>query len=625
MSGICGFINFDGSPANPEFLREMAEAAAHYGLDGINYWIDNQVGLAHLALQITPESIHEHQPLISADKLFCLVADARIDNRSELVSSLATGGYLVADNPTDPDLILAAYLCWGEHCPLHIIGDFAFALWDGRNHKLLCARDALGIKPLFYSLKGGVLCIATEAQQILHHPIISNEFDEVKIADFLAGNLSEESRTYFKEICRLPAAHCLIASAGDVRIERYWDIDPAKQIAYERDEEYADHFLELFQRVVADHLRSHTPAISIMMSGGLDSSSIAAVAHQDLHHSSRRLIAHSLVYNELKPNDERAYIQAIEKKLDIAVNYVSNDNLVFFGDLSKLDLDSPYIGWESTVDRLLYASREQGARILLHGVGGDELLAGTPLVYYDQLQRGRIVALKTLAQDTRLHNRSFLRVLYSWYFKPRLPIPLRQIIKRRGRRRKSSLPPWISVDLATRTNLCSRLSTRFPIRYQSAAQQRIYESALIHIEVQREPLFQLQRQAARLSMEIRFPMLDRRLYEFVLSIPPDQLWRNGFSKYLLRRAMHGILPEEIRLRYDKTLYRDVINNCLQKESQAIEQLLANPLSAKLGYVDIPKLFDNMKQHLANPNDDAQMLGWLMRAVYLEIWLKHHLH
>ena len=204
LSGIVVVFNLDGAPVDPELLGRMAEAAAYRGPDGIRYRVDGNVGLAHLALNSTPESLQESQPLCSADGMLCLTADARVDNRDELYSTLTASGHLQGKDATDADLILAAYRCWGEACPEHIIGDFAFAVWDGRDQKLFCARDPFGIKPLHYSQVGQVLCVASEAQQILQHPGVSRRLDEAAMADYLVDNCDDEERTMFLDVRRVP-------------------------------------------------------------------------------------------------------------------------------------------------------------------------------------------------------------------------------------------------------------------------------------------------------------------------------------------------------------------------------------------------------------------------------------
>src|SRR5476649_2651280 len=148
MSGIAGIYNLDGQPVDRARMQRMTDMMAYRGPDGMGCWIDGPVGLGHAMLHTTPESLREIQPLSDERSALCVTLDGRVDNRSELHAALQSKGQPLRTD-TDAELVLQAYACWGEDCPQHILGDFAFAIWDGRNRKLFCARDALGIKPFY--------------------------------------------------------------------------------------------------------------------------------------------------------------------------------------------------------------------------------------------------------------------------------------------------------------------------------------------------------------------------------------------------------------------------------------------------------------------------------------------
>ncbi|MBM3131087.1 MAG: hypothetical protein FJ009_20985 [Chloroflexi bacterium] len=239
MSGICGIINFDGAPVDPELLRRMTEAVKKRGPDGIHYWISGNVGLAHLALNTTPESLREHQPLLSPDGALCLTADARVDNRTELIGTLTAKGFLRDASPTDADLILAAYQCWGEECPKHIIGDFAFAIWDARERKLFCARDPIGVRLLQYCQRGKTFFFGSRVASILAGlgtlPPINRPF----LQDMLAGQLDRWiDETAFEDILRVPPSYALAATPDKVALQRYWILGAQPAPRYKTDEEY---------------------------------------------------------------------------------------------------------------------------------------------------------------------------------------------------------------------------------------------------------------------------------------------------------------------------------------------------------------------------------------------------
>ena len=170
MSGICGIIDFSGAPVEGKVLSRMAKAASYRGPDGIRYWTKGNIGFAHLALNITPESVQERQPIVNQAGNIILSADVRLDNRRELISDLTDGGWLKQEEPGDAELIMAAYLCWGSECAEHLLGDFAFGLWDGLQKRFFAARDAMAMRAFYYRVEPQRLLFTTEVKQILAVP-----------------------------------------------------------------------------------------------------------------------------------------------------------------------------------------------------------------------------------------------------------------------------------------------------------------------------------------------------------------------------------------------------------------------------------------------------------------------
>lgn len=185
MSGIAGIYYPDGRPVDRTDLERMGAAIAHRGPDGEGVWSNGPVALGHRMLWTTPESLQERLPRLSATGDFVLTADARIDNRDDLVAALD-----LSDRPTsevtDSQLILAAYEKWGTSCSEKLLGDFAFAVWDSRRQQLFCSRDPMGIKPFYYYHTAGVFAFASEIQALLCLDGVPRRLNEVKVADFLA-------------------------------------------------------------------------------------------------------------------------------------------------------------------------------------------------------------------------------------------------------------------------------------------------------------------------------------------------------------------------------------------------------------------------------------------------------
>ncbi len=617
MSGICGIVNLDGAPVDPALLKRMAEAAAYRGPDGIYYWIEGNVGLAHLTLHTTPESVREKQPLLNRRGDIVLTADARVDNRDELTRTLTAKGYLQEQAPTDADLILAAYECWGEECPEQIIGDFAFAVWDRRQQQLLCVRDPLGIKPLHYARIGDILCIASEAQQILQHPAIPCCLDEVAMADHLVNNCIDQERTMFVNVRKVPAAHRLVASKGRIQQERYWDIDPGVRITYRSDDDYAAHFLDIFQRAVADRLRTQADTIGVLMSGGLDSCSIAAmVKHMDSQRTGLPgLIAYSYAFEQLKDCDERVYSRVMATELEVEIEYVNAERFWLLGDsvAFRPSLETPFIGWASIDHHILGRLKKRGAYAILTGhTVFYSRLGGSSVVHAHRLLRGDLSVLWEMAQFARERGMPYHFVLYSQIAKPLLPSGF-------NGDSSSPLPEWITTDFARKTNLVERLSRpRCPLNVSQQARHR----HAVWLGSLRRAVYYYDRTAASFGVEVRHPFLDRRLFEFLMSIPPKQSYQPGQNRLILRRAMKGILPDVIRLREDKSKMGSFFDFSLcEMENLQISAMLETPLLGKLGVVDAQGLRRAYNQCEAGTASIAD--GELWFAITLELWLRQH--
>ena len=396
----------------------MTEVCSYRGPDGVHYWIQPSVGLAHLALHTTQESLREKQPLNSDVNGFCLTADARVDNRIELIRLLTVKGFLTGREPTDADLIIAAYACWGEDCPIYILGDFAFAIWDARRRKLFCARDAVGARPLHYFKTGKLLCVASEAQQILQHPDVPCRPDEVAMADHLSWIWQDEDRSMFQDVSLLAPGFRLSAEPSGTRIDRYWEVDRTVRTVYRREEEYAEHFLEIFSRSIADRLRVQCKAVGVFLSGGLDSCSIAGVTQRlaEATPGGPQIIGYSHTFYQLKECVERSYSDAVAANCGMEIQYIDSERCGLLGDPLGFggSLEVPITGYEPVMQESLLRAKERDARVLFTGFAGPySCLGNSSLVYAHRLLRGDLGVLSELLGFARELGLSSYHVLYS--------------------------------------------------------------------------------------------------------------------------------------------------------------------------------------------------------------------
>ena len=617
MSRICGWVDFAGGPAAAETLRAMASAAAPRGGEGVRYQRRRGAALAFAGLDSTPESAGAPQPLSSPDGTVQLCADARLDNREELLAIL--GSEVRKPSPADAELILAAYLHWGTECAEHLLGDFAFVVWDAGPRRLFAARDPLGIKALHYCRAGGVLAFASEAHQILHHPAVGNRLDERTVGEFLVDSIRTSDRTFFRSVKRLMPAHRLIAAADGTRIERFWDVDPERRIRYRRDEEYAEHFRELFGRAVAARLRTRAAAVGVSMSGGLDSTSVTATADRLLAEpGSPRLVAASYVFHRLHDCDESPNIRAMIDELGIDVELIDAERHWIFRDPEAYEPypETPLLNWDGVYRQVFDRLRQRGASVLLGGLGGDNLHLGSPRSYVDRWRRGEIAVVgEILRRAWSLRGKPLWGAIRQYLYRP-------AVARMRAGLGKDDDTAWAPSWVTPALRRCVEESPAEPMprRFEELARQQLYENIFL-LALDGRAMDWLDRCAYRWGFEVRHPHLDRRLVELVLAIPAQQLYSPGWYKPLLRRAMAGTLPEAVRCQTGKSNLLSFLHFSLrEREGDRIERILETPLSAEMGLVDGPRLRDAFRGYRRDGRLECDVAK-LWFAIDFELWIR----
>src|SRR5215813_10090874 len=275
MSGIVGIYNLDGRPVDSTLLARVNDSTSDRGPDGCGYWIQGSVGLGHRMLHTTPESLREHQPLTDEESNLCLTLDGRVDNRDELRAHLLAEGARLRDD-TDAELVLRSYECWAIESPKRIVGDFAYAIWDKRNRQFFCARDPIGNKQFYYHISKTRFLCGSELCQLLVDPCTPRDPNEGMVAEYLAVAITDYEETLYQDIFRLPPGHFLIVRTDGIKKQKYWDIDPGKEITYRCDDEYAEQFFEIVREAVRSRLRSQAP-VGAYLSGGVDSTTVVGI------------------------------------------------------------------------------------------------------------------------------------------------------------------------------------------------------------------------------------------------------------------------------------------------------------------------------------------------------------
>jgi len=552
MSGLVVMWNLDGQPANPRLLERMTETIAHRGPDGDGYWLDQSVALGHRMLHTTPESLREIQPLTDETGHLCLAFDGRLDNREEVAAGLRSKGG-GARTDSDAELVLQAYAVWGRDCPLHLLGDFAFVIWDGRNRRLFCARDPLGGRPLYYYRDHRVLLCASELPPFFAHPRIRRECNEGMIGEYLANAITTPDETLFRGIRRLLPAQTLTITAQGLQAGRYWDM--ASHLDSRSTKDCAEEFRSRLREAVRARLRAHQP-VGAELSGGLDSSSVVGTAGRLLQDRGMRLSGFetfSLIFPGL-PCDESFYIKAVTDKWGAPSNTLCPEAPEPGGLIREIErhLDFPAYPNHAMSNALYSLASAKGMRVMLTGLGGDDWLGEGFPPYADLLRRGRLLAC---LQEMRKDSDGALPVIRE-LLATTLPRSIRQVYRRALRR--DPIPAWIDPGFARRVALADRLRrSPEPQRFRTYVQRDLLLGAL---DAERAHAYDLtERMSSASGLESRHPFNDRRFVEFALGLPDEQRYRDGEVKVVLRHAMHDDLPEQVRSRQTKAEFSAVFN------------------------------------------------------------------
>jgi asparagine synthase (glutamine-hydrolysing) len=553
---IAGIVNLDGAPVDPLLLEALANAGRTDA--DATLWRDGEVGLLHAPLHAAARD--SGQPATLDGDLW-ISADARIDARKDLIRALADsasasrGTIADLEGSGDAALILRAYSAWGERCVERLLGDFAFAIWDARRQRLFCARDQLGVKPFFYAARPGCLVFSSEIDCVLAHPGVSDELDELAIADFLmCGAIQDPDATAFAAIRRLAPAHALTLAGGQVRPVRYWDPLVPAELDLGRPDEYTGRFNELLDAAVADRLGANGTAV--LMSGGLDSTTVAGAAKRVLSRTGldHELRAYTAVYERLIDDDEPRFAKLAADRLAIPLELHVGDGYTPFAEWDDPGFLMPEPFGEPMakfgLDQI--ASMSSHSRVMLTGFDGDALCQlWLPSHFRGLLRSGRLArGLRDAAWLVGAR-----RSLPPMGMRTRLRAP------RARRRTAAGFPPWLDPGLVRRHDLRERWVRVFAPR--RPAQRGVRADAVELLTGPALPeLFRFyDHAAARSGVVARHPLLDLRVVTYLLSLPPIP-W--CVDKTILRRAGRGALPDAVLQRPKAPMAADPVEVLLRR-------------------------------------------------------------
>ena len=641
MSAICGIFNFDGKPVDPEALKGMMDTMAYWGPDSSGSWQDGPVGLGHLMLHTTPESMHETLPLKNASGNLVITADARIDNREELFEAL---GIPHPERTRMPDsaIILKAYEKWGKNCPTHLLGDFAFAIWDERKRRLYCARDHGGYKPFFYHRSSNFFAFGTAIKSLFTLPAVPRRLNETRIADFLVLLPIDGKISFYDDIFRLPPAHAMTVTPDVFEISQYWFLEQVPEIHLRYDQEYVEAFREIFFEAVRCRLRSARP-VGILLSGGLDSGSVACVAARQLREKNKRLYAFSSVplkgFNgPVGPGriaDETPYIEAIrcqEDNIDVTYDSAPGRTPLTALERSYWLFDRPLhaVGNHTWVEALMEAARDRCVGVILSGQVGNGTLSWNGAGYYAKLAReGHWLTLLRELHGCATRKKDLWGILRSQVLKPLIP----ETIWMAYQRSKIGGEPWLRYS---HINPAFAFRMGISERFRALGWDPTFRP-LPDIRAQRYGLLTPKRTevgdiwatlCSGFCMEARDPTADKRVVEFCLGVPANHYIKKGQDRLLVRRAMDGILPTAVQWSTVRGGQGADLFYRLRKSWGEVEMLLdrIQRSSSARQYLDMPRMRRVMGtlRHRTKQESDLIALLTLLRGVALGnfvLWLQ----
>jgi asparagine synthase (glutamine-hydrolysing) len=603
VSGFVGILHVNGRPLDRSLLECLTKFQRFRGPDGQNVWLGGAIGLGHTLLKTCPESERDCQPL-SLDGRSWIVADCRVDARPALIAELASRGHHDLAQAPDVELILRAYAVWRDDCVHHLLGDFSFAIWDDAHQRLFCARDQMGVKPFYYAYVDSSLIFSNTLTSIRQHPAVSGDLNELSIADFLLFDLIQDAgATSFRDIHRLPPAHTLTVARESVLVRRYWTLPVSEPLRHARDSDCVEQFQELMDAAVADRLRTNSAAV--MMSGGLDSATVAASAQKMFARDGNPsgLRAYTEVFDRLIPHEERRYAGLVAEALKIPIQFQNNDDLIpcKCSGLRETGFPEPvHSPWDESGPSLL-SEVAATRRVALTGFGGDPALSCLLTAHFLKLLKGRhfgrVMAdvARYLAAEGRF-SRLYLRTRWRRWF------PSRNVV--------AHYPGWLNPDFEKRLDLRQRWETlNRDLTPASGVRPMALEATL---SSSWPALFeQYDSGVTGIPIEVRHPFFDLRLVSFLLALPALP-WCS--DKELLRQASRDVLPDAVRLRRKSPLVADPLIAALQRpESEWLDSF--NPCVDLTRFVQrsrIPKV----------RRERSSWSAWInLRPLSLNFWLR----
>jgi len=539
VSCVAGLFNRSGKVVESRQIEQLLKPMKPRAPDGDQILCEGRIGMGQLLLRTGTSGAEAAFPISQGD--LWIVADARIDARADLVRKLQSRGCELSHDAPHAALVLHAYRAFGDKFLDHLIGDFAFAIWDGLQQRLICVRDQFGVRPFHYFDSAGVFGFASDTDALLTQSDVSQELDEASVADFLMfGSLQDQDRTIYRDIHCLPPASVMTVTAAGATVRRYWELPVYAQVRFSHPSEYVLEYGRLLGQAVADRLPSGP--VGLQLSGGIDSTAIAAEVAARSQSPVRQVQAYTFACRSLVPEDEEShYAEMAASHLGIPWREIELGSYALYERWQDPDLALaqpfmyPFLAAQHDIQKALGAA---GAKVMLSGQGGDALMTPSPTYYRGLLRSGRF--LKLLGEIA--HHFRYTHSLAGMGLRSAVwPVA-------GAGRQRPPLPDWFDAAFGRRVDLQARWERGWRVLHDEEFDPytQLRDNWLCR---QFEAL-----ETLKLPIVARYPFYDLRLVEFSLGLPNFMRKR----KHVVRQAMRGKLPHAILERPKLSLPGDFI-------------------------------------------------------------------
>lgn len=620
MCGIVGKWNFQtGAPVEQSLVQGMARKITHRGPDDEGFYLQGALGLGFRRLAIIDLSQAGHQPMSNEDGTVWIIFNGEIYNYQELRPDLERRGHTFRSR-TDTETIIHLYEEYGEQCVQRLRGMFAFAIWDSRKEQLFLARDRVGKKPLKYYLGPDGITFASELKAILADPSVPREIDLGAVDAYLTYQYVPHPQTGFRGIQKLPPAHTLTICNGKVALQRYWQLDFSKK-AVRSEREWGEAIREKLNAAVKIRLMSDVP-LGAFLSGGVDSSAVVAFMAKN---SAQPVKTFSIGFRE-QTHNELPYARAV-------ANMYGTDHKEFLVEPKALEIlpklvnhyEEPYADSSAIPSYYVAQQTRQHVTVALNGDGGDENFAGYPW-YPVHTFAYRYAALPRVLQamvagGARLAKHAFPSTLTnrSWRFARGVG----ESAPQRYLRYMAYFHPDELRSLFTPEHLqqYDRTATEnFLLRYFAEARAQFPIDQALFVDIATylpdDLLVKVDIATMAVSLEGRSPFLDHEFMEFAATIPSNLKIRHGEKKYILKRALEGIVPHENLYRKKMGFSVPLVHWFRHELRPFLEETLFARDAFVLTIFQEAALRQLLKEHLTGRINHANRLWALLT---LEMW------